>query len=1092
LGPITLSTLSWASSALDEIIDNTFNAAVCPAANQMCMGTTTFDEPLCVDPAAVCGIEIVSQATSCNNDGTYNLDVCFNHTPGATAHVEIDVFGTVVLSNFATAATGSGCVSIPSAGIGDGSNVTVTITEAFSSSDPIVGISEIHYDNDGTDTEEGIEVFGLDGVNLQGYEVYLYNGNGGVVYGPSPIALSGIFGDEGAGCDALSIPISGLQNGNDGFAIVDPTGAVIQFISYEGSFMATNGPATGMLAVDVGVEQSTTDVGTSLQLTDAGWVRSTARSFGTMNTNLSCPIASVAPVCSSGFEIVTPICEVECGNLACNNKIQVSLGADCEQCITPDMVLEGSYPISYDNYNVVIMDANGDVLEPETNCVGLEHAGMELYAKVECGGNACWGTLVVEDKLPPQIINCAEIQAALPSSISCADLNEEWEILVDLPDSVIVECNEDFTVTTESGLRGEMCTDDYRWSKIYIIDYPQAHSGRDTSHACIVSVPVVSIGLDDIICPDDQELDCRMSDFTADGIFNYWVDPMDGDTTSAFALTQAYPYLLRREGGEIVDTVRLTSEHCNILSNYADTEIPICQFQRKILRKWTFIDWCTSQVRTCDQVLKLTKDDRMICVAPPDFDVPLGAHCLTEPFELPTTVDGADMVIFSGCGNVVDTTIFFKAKAANREAINDSPFVEKAIKNSDGTFTLPETAAPFDSIWLKYEFTNACGVTCEAFTEARVIDDTPPTPICNPDLGVAFTDLERGDDGLMKIYAEAFDNGSHDNDCGEVFFKIVRMEELNNSLDGYWNNSGLHGQPDYTLPPITNRRSFCGGANGDDFGDLILNGNQLVATGDQFWFDDHMKLCCTDESFMVVMRVFDVDPGAGPVDPRRMHTEPTVIAGTTDTIQNDLFGRFNDCMIELNVQDKTQILGACLPFSLYCDEYPDNPMDNAPQINMLCSDDSVNLISRDSINIGDCGNGLVIRDWYANRSGGEDIKVCTQSIVIQSRAFNPYSIQWPKSYIDGEQPGRHLYLDATGSCLDSVIQVPMGGDLDCADGINSCDPTWDNTACSLIGLSSVDDTLFVNSNACMKIIRTWNVIDWCLYNENIGSDNNNQ
>ena len=481
----------------------------------------------------------------------------------------------------------------------------------------------------------------------------------------------------------------------------------------------------------------------------------------------------------------------------------------------------------------------------------------------------------------------------------------------------------------------------------------------------------------------------------------------------------------------------------------------------------------------------------MVCVAPPEFDVSLGSHCLIDSTVLPLTIERGELVIYAGCGNVVDTTIYYKSQATTREEIDDLPFTLKAIERADGTFILPPTEAPFDSIWLKYEFTNACGEVCSAFTEARVIDDTPPTPVCNPDIAVAFSDLERGDDGLMKVFADAFDADSHDNSCGEVYFKIIRMEELNGSIDGYWNNTGQHGAPDYTVPPINNRNNFCDGANGDDFGDVTLNGSELVNTGNQFWFDDYIKLCCTDDNFRVVMRVFDVDPGDGPIDPRRMHSETTFITGTTDVIVNDLYGHFNDCMIELEVQDKTQILGACQPFSLFCDQYPDNPMDHAPEINMLCSDENVRLIPRDSTNITECGNGFVLRDWYARRGNGQEVKVCTQSIIIESRAFDPYSIKWPKAYVDGTETGRHFYEDENDICMDSIYQVPMGGALDCSDDVNSCEPTWDKTACSLLGLSSIDDTLFVDGDACMKIIRTWSVIDWCLYNENTSSDNSN-
>jgi len=390
------------------------------------------------------------------------------------------------------------------------------------------------------------------------------------------------------------------------------------------------------------------------------------------------------------------------------------------------------------------------------------------------------------------------------------------------------------------------------------------HNGRDTIHACVISLPVNSITLNDIICPADQEVGCRDTDISPEAIFASF-----SDTTAAYANTQAFPYVVNRDvNGAVTDTVRLTAEHCNILSSYTDTELPICQFQRKVIRKWTFINWCTSTVKTCDQIIKMIDDARMVCSAPEEFEIPLGSHCVIDSTLLPISLPrNAPLVIFSGCGNVVDTTIYYKARAASREQIDDLPFTLQAIKNGDGTFTMPPTEAPFDSIWFKYEFTNACGEVCEAFTEARVFDDTPPTPVCNPDIVVAFSNLERGDDGLMKIFSDAFDVNSHDNSCGPVYFKIIRQAELNNSLDGFWNNSGPHGGPDYSLPPISNINRFCDSANGDDFGDITLNGSELVSTGNQFWYDDHIKLCCTDDNFNVKMRVFDVDPGDGPVAP---------------------------------------------------------------------------------------------------------------------------------------------------------------------------------------------------------------------------------
>jgi len=133
-----------------------------------------------------------------------------------------------------------------------------------------VFINEFHYDNTGTDTGEFIEIAGLAGTDLTGWSIVLYNGNGGASY--NTINLSGIIPEQDNGFGTLSFATLGLQNGSpDGFALVDNTGSVVQFLSYEGSFTAVDGPAAGLTSTDIGVsEPSSTPVGFSLQLTGTG------------------------------------------------------------------------------------------------------------------------------------------------------------------------------------------------------------------------------------------------------------------------------------------------------------------------------------------------------------------------------------------------------------------------------------------------------------------------------------------------------------------------------------------------------------------------------------------------------------------------------------------------------------------------------------------------------------------------------------------------------------------------------------------------------------------------------------------------------
>ncbi|MEZ4875034.1 MAG: HYR domain-containing protein, partial [Flavobacteriaceae bacterium] len=151
-------------------------------------------------------------------------------------------------------------------------------------------INELHYDNNGADVNEGVEVAGPAGTDLTGWSLVPYNGSNGQQYSVTP--LSGLIDDEGAGYGAVFFAIAGLQNGApDGIALVDDLGTVIQFLSYEGSFAATNGPANGINSTDIGVaETGTTPIGESLQLigtgtiyTDFTWTGPVAESPGSIN-----------------------------------------------------------------------------------------------------------------------------------------------------------------------------------------------------------------------------------------------------------------------------------------------------------------------------------------------------------------------------------------------------------------------------------------------------------------------------------------------------------------------------------------------------------------------------------------------------------------------------------------------------------------------------------------------------------------------------------------------------------------------------------------------------------------------------------------
>lgn len=171
-------------------------------------------------------------------------------------------------------------------------------------------INELHYDNDGTDVGEGVEIAGMAGVTLEGWSLLFYNGNNGAIY--RTVMLDGIIPDQVAGYGTLFFATGALQNGApDGVALVDGNNAVAQFLSYEGAFVALEGAAGGMPSTDIGVAESPdTPAGWSLQLTGSGasypdfsWAAG-PDSFGSVNAGQNfavVPLPASLPLLGSGL-----------------------------------------------------------------------------------------------------------------------------------------------------------------------------------------------------------------------------------------------------------------------------------------------------------------------------------------------------------------------------------------------------------------------------------------------------------------------------------------------------------------------------------------------------------------------------------------------------------------------------------------------------------------------------------------------------------------------------------------------------------------------------------------------------------------------
>lgn len=284
----TETTSTPIGSSLQRAEDGTWSA---PTANSFgtCNDGTTNDGP----PAEAVRVAITPESDTILVGGSVALSAAaFDATdapiPAATITWSSDDEGvaTVSASGLVTGIAAGVANIVAAAGVGVIDTATITVEAAPVSELPATRFSEIHYDNDGVDAAEAIEIEGPAGTDLTGWRVVLYNQTGGVSYSTTTLAATIPAQCDGRGVVAVNYPANGIQNGPaDGFALVDAGGAVIEFLSYEGTLTATDGPAAGLLSRDIGVaEAANSPIGQSLQRDAAGaWSGPLAASIGACN-----------------------------------------------------------------------------------------------------------------------------------------------------------------------------------------------------------------------------------------------------------------------------------------------------------------------------------------------------------------------------------------------------------------------------------------------------------------------------------------------------------------------------------------------------------------------------------------------------------------------------------------------------------------------------------------------------------------------------------------------------------------------------------------------------------------------------------------
>ncbi len=178
-------------------------------------------------------------------------------------------------------------------------------------------------------------------------------------------------------------------------------------------------------------------------------------------------------------------------------------------------------------------------------------------------------------------------------------------------------------------------------------------------------------------------------------------------------------------------------------------------------------------------------------------------------------------------------------------------------------------------------------------------------------------------------------------------------------------------------------------------------------------------------------------------------------------------GSFNECMVSVEVQDKLPPAIVC-PASITVDcDTPFDPENLADAFGpgATASDNcNVTLTETSSINLNSCNEGVIIRTFTATDPNGS--AQCSQVITfVNNEPFDEDDITFPPNLVIME-------------CVD----------VNTLDPANTGVPTLNEDACDMVGFD-YDDKVFTIVNggdACFKILRTWEVLDWCNQDPNTG------
>ena len=745
--------------------------------------------------------------------------------------------------------------------------------------------------------------------------------------------------------------------------------------------------------------------------------------------------------------------------VSCNQEINLSLGSDCTSTLLPSDVLTLDNPPG--TYSLEVTTPTGIVVPG--NLVTSDYLQMTLTARVtNAANNSCWANILVEDKLGPEIqcsnvtVSCADNSSHIPAAIDACSGTASVSLLLENIEPV--PCDPNILQTI---------------SQTYV-----ATDALGNTSTCSQVISLDRIDLNTIVFPDSLLISNNTNLTCLD---------MSDPQGSPNAMVAGVPTF---NGIPLYPVDQLVS--CNITVEFSDRTLFDFGCSRKIFRTWQVYEWVCGDLNSTNfvQVIEIgdTEIPTVSCPEPISVSTSSGQCSSFVTLPLPVTSDD--------CTSVVETDIRYEGGFVNNATI--APVVELS-----------------GSSVVTYTVYDGCDNSATCSTIVTVEDNASPVALCDQNSVVSLRS-----DGTAIALTSTFDNGSFD-DC-QFYRTVIRRDNTNCGCDEpVFEDMNLLGQYNghyyylstfrYTASTAANIANGLGGEllsiNSQQESAFVNNAissisdslyigltldnasntfvwpNNIPLTFNQWLpgqFDvDGLPLQSGGNVFILNSGYWVITPG---LDLRRFILEVDGPCGFSDRVRFccedvtnpqvvtlraiDLSGTFTECTANVIVQDKFAPQISCpADVTVACGSDFD-PSDSVTFGMATASDQCVsdNIASAIQSNLDPtCGTGTITKTFTASDDSG--FSSCVQTFTVMSvSGFDPAMIDFPDD------------LDIDSGCGTLGLQP------DDLPAVNAY-PVFSTGVCDNVSMS-FDDQIFSfsgpQSDACAKILRTWEVANNCI------------